>query len=453
MLAIRKETLKVVNPDTGKYEGIAAISGDKGESSYEVAKRNGYTGTEAEFLEEFVPDNILTSFESFKADNENVKTRLTTLETTVANLDVPDTSEDIATLQSDVSDLKTRMSSTESINSSQGTSISNLTTRMSTAEGNITNHGTRLTTAENKLNNIPATLFTVANNAGAHNSIYRGKDLTNVYTINQICQMISDGTFEDLFIGDYFDITVSTTYKSNEPIQCVICGFLENGFNELNSNAAIIMPRHCLNCGTTTLDDVAATSSTALIHRPLFTSKLNAYETAISNKFGSHLKTPNTTPNYGEVLFKIGEPSIKNVFGDIYIANNYAYYLDGEWMDIEFPIFRLNPNFRLAKKGTENVFKQWVLSNQASYAGTVGSAAIIGTTYYESYQYGVCGNDTNVIVYNSNNANGASASNPSNMGLTIRYPTGKLSRLYCPRIYNNNIFVVDVGLRPYWLIG
>lgn len=44
-----------------------------------------------------------------------------------------------------------------------------------------------------------------ANNAGAHNSIYRGKYLGSSVTAEQYAQ-ISAGTFEDLFIGDYWTI-------------------------------------------------------------------------------------------------------------------------------------------------------------------------------------------------------------------------------------------------------
>ena len=45
----------------------------------------------------------------------------------------------------------------------------------------------------------------VASNAGAHNSVYRGKYLGNALTTEQKAQ-ISAGTFNDLYIGDYWTI-------------------------------------------------------------------------------------------------------------------------------------------------------------------------------------------------------------------------------------------------------
>lgn len=46
-----------------------------------------------------------------------------------------------------------------------------------------------------------------------HNSIYRGKNLTDVYTPDEIRQKITSGTFEDLYLGDYFELTLSDNTK------------------------------------------------------------------------------------------------------------------------------------------------------------------------------------------------------------------------------------------------
>lgn len=43
-----------------------------------------------------------------------------------------------------------------------------------------------------------------------HNGIFRGKDLTNVYTIDQMYSMIHSGNFDDLYLGDYFTEQITT---------------------------------------------------------------------------------------------------------------------------------------------------------------------------------------------------------------------------------------------------
>lgn len=43
-----------------------------------------------------------------------------------------------------------------------------------------------------------------------HNGIFRGKDLTNVYTVDEMYERIHNGTFEDLYLGDYFTQSITT---------------------------------------------------------------------------------------------------------------------------------------------------------------------------------------------------------------------------------------------------
>lgn len=53
-------------------------------------------------------------------------------------------------------------------------------------------------------------LKALTENPENHNGIYRGKNLTNVYTIEQIYERVYDGSFEDLYLGDYFTVHLTT---------------------------------------------------------------------------------------------------------------------------------------------------------------------------------------------------------------------------------------------------
>lgn len=53
-------------------------------------------------------------------------------------------------------------------------------------------------------------LKVINENPENHNGIYRGKDLTNIYTIEQIYERVHDGSFEDLYLGDYFTVNITT---------------------------------------------------------------------------------------------------------------------------------------------------------------------------------------------------------------------------------------------------
>lgn len=58
-------------------------------------------------------------------------------------------------------------------------------------------------------------IYAVMNyNAANHNGIYRGKDLTNIYTVEEIYERVHNGTFEDLYLGDYFTVNITTDLYS-----------------------------------------------------------------------------------------------------------------------------------------------------------------------------------------------------------------------------------------------
>lgn len=72
-------------------------------------------------------------------------------------------------------------------------------------------------------------------NAGFHNSIYRGKFLGNQVTPEQYAR-IADGTFEDMYIGDYWTIN-GTTY-----LIAAFNYYLNSGDTQLTKNHITLVP-------------------------------------------------------------------------------------------------------------------------------------------------------------------------------------------------------------------
>lgn len=56
--------------------------------------------------------------------------------------------------------------------------------------------------------------------AGFHNSIFRGKDITGKYASGELYTQIANGTFDDLYVGDYFITAINGTNYT-----CRIAGF------------------------------------------------------------------------------------------------------------------------------------------------------------------------------------------------------------------------------------
>ncbi len=133
----------------------------------------------------------------------------------------------------------------------------------------------------------------LVNGAGSHNAIYRGKNLGESYTVDQICAMISNGTFSDIFIGDYFDVSITTTLGGTETVRCVIADldtFWNNGDSGLTKHHAVIVPKDCfktyakMNDTNTTAGGYAGSK----MHKEILPVYAAALQSALKNHIMSH---------------------------------------------------------------------------------------------------------------------------------------------------------------------
>lgn len=122
--------------------------------------------------------------------------------------------------------------------------------------------------------------LSVENNAGAHNAIYRGKYLGNTYTAAQQAA-VAAGTFDDLFIGDYWTIG-GVNYR--------IAGFdyyLNNGDTACATHHMIVVPDTQLY--THVMNDTNVTEG-GYYGSKMRTSWLNQAKTTAESAFGaSHI--------------------------------------------------------------------------------------------------------------------------------------------------------------------
>ncbi len=126
-----------------------------------------------------------------------------------------------------------------------------------------------------------------AKNAGYKNSIYRGKNLGNSVTTAQ-WNAIKNGTFEDLYIGDYWTID-GVTWR--------IAAFdywLGCGDTSCTKHHVVIVPDTCLynaqmhNTASGQYEAGAANTTTgAYIGSDMYKTNLEQAKTMISNAFGS----------------------------------------------------------------------------------------------------------------------------------------------------------------------
>lgn len=134
----------------------------------------------------------------------------------------------------------------------------------------------------------------VENSAAAHNCLYRGKDLTNVYTLDALSSKIQANDWTDLFIGDYIDMTMTSTVGGTEKVRWMFAGFdyyMNRGDTAFTQHHIVMIPEdafqtlHQMNSSDTTNGGYQSSAMRGTV--------LPSYENAISasSAFGSHVAT------------------------------------------------------------------------------------------------------------------------------------------------------------------
>lgn len=127
------------------------------------------------------------------------------------------------------------------------------------------------------------------NNAGAHNAIYRGKSLGSTVTTAQYAA-IKAGTFDDLYIGDYWTIG-GVNYRI-----AAFDYYLNSGDTSCTTNHVVIVPDTCLynaqmhNTSSGGYEGGAANTTTGgYVGSDMYKSNLEQAKTTIKSAFSGHV--------------------------------------------------------------------------------------------------------------------------------------------------------------------
>ena len=127
------------------------------------------------------------------------------------------------------------------------------------------------------------------NNAGAHNAIYRGKSLGSTVTTAQYAA-IKAGTFDDLYIGDYWTIG-GVNYRI-----AAFDYYLNSGDTNCTTHHVVIVPDACLynaqmhNTSSGSWESGAAnTTAGGYVGSDMYKSNLEQAKTTIKSAFSGHV--------------------------------------------------------------------------------------------------------------------------------------------------------------------
>lgn len=148
-----------------------------------------------------------------------------------------------------------------------------------------------------------------ASNAGAHNGIYRGKYLGSSVTSVQYAA-ISNGTFDDLYIGDYW------TIGGHDWVICDFDYYYRTGSVDVTKHHVVLMPRGGMNIPAGTALYGASGTLTLLDGESATTKKWNATSAAPS--------THTTAGGYKysrmrTIIMKAANTIVVNAFGSAHV--------------------------------------------------------------------------------------------------------------------------------------
>jgi hypothetical protein len=191
---------------------------------------------------------------------------------------------------------------------------------------------------------------TTFQNSGYHNSIYRGKDISSNEADGSMYTHIADGTFDDIFIGDYFKKAINGTSYVLRVAGCD--PYLNRGDTALTAHHIAVVPDTAL--GDYPMHD-AATADGGYVGTKMYTDTLPLWDGYFSTVFGTHLLTlrelmvneiasdrPSGWSWFGRktIIMTLEEVSGCNAFGAYYTW--YPYNIGVSYGQL--PLFRLSPD-------------------------------------------------------------------------------------------------------------
>ena len=211
-----------------------------------------------------------------------------------------------------------------------------------------------------------------ANNAGFHNSIYRGKNLGTSFT-SAMSSAIQDGTFDDLFVGDYLTIN-GTVYR--------VAGFnlIKNcGDTNFSGNNMCLVPDNALynaSMNSTNTTEGAYTNS------EMRTTKLEQATTKITTDFGS-----SHVISYRDILANATSNGQASGWGwadcKVELMSEVMVYGTKVWGDSGYEVGCLNEQFPLFRLNPESIHRRFLY-----WLRSVRSSAHFALVSYTGSAYG-----------------------------------------------------------------
>ena len=224
----------------------------------------------------------------------------------------------------------------------------------------------------------------IQGNAGFHNSIYRGKDITSYLTDGSLFTRISSVIFDDLFIGDYFTMNITVDGYTVQCNKYVLCGFDIYLNSTVSIHHAVVMPETVLFTESINASDVTTTEG-GYYNSNMQQIVLPKVATGIKAIIGEHLISHSDVFSTKAVDGKASEWDWKpsnirlcsemDVFGSIGFGNPFDMGASNK----QLPIFRLNPSFMT---DMNNKYTTWMMLSTIAFNNAYSACCPNGSFGY-----------------------------------------------------------------------
>ena len=190
----------------------------------------------------------------------------------------------------------------------------------------------------------------VFKNSGYHNSVYRGKDISPNEADGSMYTNIANGTFDDIFVGDYFTKMINGTSYVLRVAGCD--SYLNRGDTALTTHHIVVVPDAA--CGTYPISDTG-TIDGGYVGSKMYTDTLPLWAGYLSTAFGTHLLTlrelfvnsisSNIPSDWSWYDSKVGLMTSEEVAGcGAFGLNTSGYPFNIGIAYGQLPLFRLSPD-------------------------------------------------------------------------------------------------------------
>jgi hypothetical protein len=155
-----------------------------------------------------------------------------------------------------------------------------------------------------------------------HNLVHTCKNLLQKYTLDELSMMISTGNFDDIYVGDYIEMEMTSTYRT-EKVRWLVAGinyFKHRTDVDITTNHIVLVAEDCfvdqhkMNSSNTTANGFAGSE--------MYVTTLPKYDTAITNAFGS-----SHVLSYHQLLTTSTNTTAPSMAGNNFVgcSNNWAW--------------------------------------------------------------------------------------------------------------------------------